>query len=188
MTTLHSKSKTVFFTRDGYRHRITATASLKHLKGNQYPYFGLTADIDRQAKNGRWVESGGGACHDEIAKYFHRTFAPFIKWHLVDYAAPMHYEANTLYWLGFCGWRDGKPNSPPNLDYAKSTCLYGVLESDYAFPFDSMIYDDNAPEIINLNNKELVKEFLADRKAALKAAFFADMCRLFEVDTLKGWE
>jgi hypothetical protein len=43
----------------------------------------------------------------------------------------MHYEANTLYWLGFSGWCDGKPTSPPNLAYARSTAVWPDMPESF---------------------------------------------------------
>ncbi len=95
-----------FFTENGMRHRLTVKATLSYLKGNSAPYFSLTADLDEQAKNGRWREVAGGCMHDEIAKRAPK-FAPLIPLHLSDiYGVPMHAAGNANYmanggcWIG----------------------------------------------------------------------------------------
>jgi len=112
----------VVYTEGNQTFRITATACYNDQCGNGHNSFGLTADIDIKY-NGRWEDHAGGWCHDEIARYF-PELAPLIKWHLTSSDGPMHYKANTLYWLGYSGYCDGKHNSPPNLEHARSTAVW----------------------------------------------------------------
>lgn len=86
--------------------------------------FSITADLRRNRR-----EEACGCLHDEIAEHF-PELEPLIKWHLVSTDEPMHYTQNALYWAGYCGWRDGKPGSPPNLDHFASTIVFGALETD----------------------------------------------------------
>lgn len=155
--------------------------------GNGYNSFAITAEIyephHRQAEasitqNGKqyWL-SACGCCHDEVIKAF-PELAPYIRWHLSDTDGPMHYSANALYWAGHCGYRDGKPNSPPNLEHLKITIVYGALENDSAFPLESFIYDDAAPFTANDFKKERLVEWLTNRLERLQAAFRADVEKL----------
>jgi hypothetical protein len=52
-----------------------------------------------ELSRGKWQESFGGCCHDEISKVFHEL-APLIKWHLTSSDGPMHYLENTVYHAG----------------------------------------------------------------------------------------
>lgn len=113
------------FSRNGEKFRIRAEYGLRKL-GNQAPYFSITGEINRQARNGRWVEDSCGCLHDEIAKFFPKL-KPLIKWHLTSTDGPMHYLANSKYWLGFGEY------SERNLEHFKSTCIYGALPEDTLF-------------------------------------------------------
>jgi hypothetical protein len=84
--------------------RTVVTAGLNHLPGNSRPYFSVTCSIDEQARNNRWMESGGGAAHDIIVKRF-PSLAPVVALHLSDdRGTPMHAAANALYHAGFSSY------------------------------------------------------------------------------------
>jgi hypothetical protein len=85
-----------FYTEHGERFRITAKVRYDDECGNGHNTFSITADIDEKLGNGQWRESGGGCCHELVAKHF-PELAPLIKWHLVSSDGPMHYIANTVY-------------------------------------------------------------------------------------------
>lgn len=79
----------------GDRAKLTATATLVHLKGNDRPYFSVTGEVSRGGR----VESYGHM-PDEIARYL-PVFVPVIRVHLSDdHGLPMHAEANAFYWMG----------------------------------------------------------------------------------------
>ena len=76
-----------------------------------------------------WV----GACgclHEEIEKHI-PELAKYLKWQLCSTDGPMHYIANTLYWLGYKGRCDGRYDSPPNLKYARGTAAWPELPESY---------------------------------------------------------
>jgi hypothetical protein len=75
--------------------RLTVTVRHDDSCGNGHNSFAITADIDEKI-NGRWRESGGGCCHDEVVRFF-PELERFIKWHLCSTDEPMHYVANTIY-------------------------------------------------------------------------------------------
>ena len=121
--------------------------------GNGHNSFAITGEIYIPGR--RDIEAGG-MLHEEIAKHF-PELAPYLKWHLVSSDEPMHYIANTLYWLGYSGWCDGKPNSPPNLEHARSTAVWPDM-----------------PEAFLASNgakKETIIKALEDRRATLQAEF-----------------
>ena len=84
------------YTENGDTYRITAKVRHDDQCGNGHNAFAITADIDRKARNGRWVDDAGGCCHDEVAKHF-PELAPLIKWHLTSTDGPMYYIENTAY-------------------------------------------------------------------------------------------
>ena len=88
-----TRSFATSWTEGADRFSITATVRYDDRYRNGHNTFSITADIQR---NGR--EYAGGCCHDEVAERF-PELAPFIKWHLCSSDGPMHYVANTLYWL-----------------------------------------------------------------------------------------
>jgi len=92
--------------------------------GNGHNSFSITGDI-----HGRNIDIGG-CVHEEIAEHF-PELAKYIKWHLCSSDGPLHYVANTLYWLGYSGWCDGKKDSPPNFDYAKKTAIWPDMPESF---------------------------------------------------------
>lgn len=87
-----------FYTEHGQQYRITANVRYDDQCGNGHNSFSITADI-YEKRGGGWRESGGGCCHDEVAKHF-PELAPFIKWHLTGSDGPMHYPGNAVYHAG----------------------------------------------------------------------------------------
>lgn len=95
----------------GETYRITPTIRFDDECGNGHNSFSITASIDRQAGNGRWIDGSGGRLHDEIAKHY-PEYAKYIKWHLCSADGPMHYVANTVYHAGnldYNGREKGEP-------------------------------------------------------------------------------
>lgn len=91
--------------------------------GNGYNTFAITCDVyDRSdripgedrirnsAGQSRWL-GAFGRCHDVIRAQF-PDLAPLLKWHLTSTDGPLHYLANTLFWV-----REG------NLDHARSSAV-----------------------------------------------------------------
>ena len=75
---------------------------------NGHRTFGITGtETDRK---GRF--EAGGAIHDEIVEAA-PELAPFIKWHLCSEDEPLHYVANTEYWV-----KQG------NLEYARNCAVW----------------------------------------------------------------
>ena len=88
-----------FYHEDGYKFKISVKICLSDPCKNGVCDFAITADIDRQAKNGRWVDWGGGCCHDEILKHFPQ-FEKFIRLHNCQYnGEPLYPVENGMYFL-----------------------------------------------------------------------------------------
>lgn len=81
------------------REKIKITLRYDDECGNGHNSFAMTADIKEQNDFGRWVDTTGGCCHDEIIKA-RPDLAKFVKWHLCDSTGPMHHIANSLYHAG----------------------------------------------------------------------------------------
>lgn len=159
------------FMDNGRKCRITAHVRYDDQCGNGYNSFGVTADIDEQ-HGSHWVDFAGGCCHDEIAKYF-PELAPMLKWHLCSSDGPMHYLANAKYWAGHDGWRDGKPNSPPDLDNLKSTIVYGALPEDAQFDLADCLYSDQRGFTWNEAKAHALERWLVARLPRLMEQFKA---------------
>lgn len=134
--------------------QITAEVRYDDGCGNGHNTFAITGEIRIPGRND--IEAGG-CLHEEIAKAF-PELAPYILWHLVSADEPLHYIANTLYWLGYSGWCDGKPGSPPNLTYARSTAVWPDMPESFLAPNST---------------KEEVTKALVGRRESLQAEFKA---------------
>lgn len=88
---------TKFFTENKEEYRITVTVSLNDDCHNNMCDWGITADIRRKNKYGRYEEYMGGCCHGEITKYA-PELAKFIPLHRCNhYGAPMYPVGNGTY-------------------------------------------------------------------------------------------
>lgn len=82
---------------NGELYRLKAVISLDDDCHNNCCDFSITGTLDRKARNGRWVNVGGGCLHDEIANHI-KSFAPYIKLHLCNYLGqPMYPVENGMY-------------------------------------------------------------------------------------------
>ena len=89
--------QTNYFKEDGEEYRIIVTISLDDDCHNNICDWGITADIRRKNKYGRYEEYMGGCCHDEIAEYV-PELAKFIPLHCCNhYGAPMYPVENGMY-------------------------------------------------------------------------------------------
>lgn len=149
-----------FYMENDRQYRITAEVRHDDSCRNGHNSFAITGTIDERIAGDRWRDYAGGCLHQEVAKHFHEL-APFIRWHLVGEDGPMHYEANTLYWLGFSGWCDGKRDSPPNLEHARRTAVWPDMPETFLAGKGG--------------DKATVARMLRGRLAALLEAFRADV-------------
>ena len=100
MKLLAAKEWNKVFHENGFKYRIKVRAELVHLDGNKKPHFSITGEVDRRAKNNRWVCELAGAIHVEIAKRL-PELAPLLLVHLADdNGVPMHAFENAGYWAG----------------------------------------------------------------------------------------
>jgi hypothetical protein len=76
----------------------------------------------------------------------------------------MHYVANTLYWLGYSGYCDGEPGSPPNLEYARSTAVWPDMPESFLCSSDG-----------NDGGRGYITQQLYERLPALLEAFKHDV-------------
>lgn len=91
--------QTNYFKEDGEKYRIIVTISLDDDCHNNICDWGITADIRRKNKYGRYEEYMGGCCHGEIAKYV-PELAKFIPLHCCNhYGAPMYPVENGTYYI-----------------------------------------------------------------------------------------
>lgn len=140
---------------------FTATAEI-HSISEQSPYFSITADLKEGSR-----DVAGGCMHDEVREYFPQL-AKYIRWHLTSGKEPLHYIPNALYHAGFCkDMEDAR-----NIEYLKSTVVYGALESDMSVDLEKL-------------NADALKSFLTNRYDALMDQFTADMSELFGEEVFK---
>lgn len=122
----------------------------------------------------------GGQLHAEIKRQCATTLAPLIKWHGCTNAGPLHYVANTLYWLGYCDpqWcRDSaaiapaaRPHDtrPPNIEHARKCAVWPDLPESLICPPDVRML------VVTRKAAELpVRALLAERLPSLVAEFHA---------------
>lgn len=98
---------------------------------NGHNSFAITGDI--RGAQGRDI--AGGCLHDDIARVF-PELAHLIKWHLSSTDGPMHYVANTLYWLGFQGYCGEGDSNPPNIKHARSTAVWPEMPESFVCPVE----------------------------------------------------
>jgi len=127
---------------------ISVTMEFKSL-GNQLPYFSIITQ--------------DGCDHDAIREHF-PELAKYIKWHLVSSKEPMHYIANSMYWL-----------KEDNMDNFKSTALIGCLPNDTTIT--EFIQMDKSVWYPNL-----IENLLWKRLPYLMELFHRDMRELFGDD------
>ena len=100
MKLLAAKEWNKVFHENGFKYRIKVRADLIHRDGNSNAYFSITGEVDRRAKNNRWVEESGGCIHEEILTQFPQL-KPLCDIHLSDQnGVPMHAYENAGYWAG----------------------------------------------------------------------------------------
>lgn len=154
-------------TEQGGRFRIRAQYGIDYGFADQHhqpPYFAMTASVERRAGT-RWLEDGGGAMHQEIARHF-PELAGFVKWHLVSPEGPMHYIANAKYWwekvLGVSKYKSvaGEPDA---LEAFKNVTILGALTGD-AMPDPRMPWSDVAAWL-HARLPDLLANFKADMKS-----------------------
>ena len=145
MTSILTKNQKQTFTKtinyEGKACKMTVTLRYDDECNNGHSTFSITGTIKNH------IVDMGGCLHEEIKKYF-PEFKYLIKWHLCSSDSPLHYIANTKYWV--------KNN---NITNAKKTAIWGVT------PFDT---DKN----IQLLDDE---EFLMGRLPFLLEAFKKDI-------------
>ena len=118
----------------------TVKYGMEYLKQNDQPYFSITAET---RENGRLIAAG--TQHDLIRKIFPQL-ADLIPYHLASQndGLPMHYIANTLYWL----------KEDHNEEHAISTARWGSLEGE--------VVDDLPPpdrQLLQLREPGLKEDF-----------------------------
>lgn len=100
MKLLAAKEFNKVFYKNGFKHRIKVKAELVHRDGNSNAYFSITGEVERKAKNNRWVFETGGCIHQEIVEQFPRL-QPLCDIHLSDEnGVPMYAYENAGYWAG----------------------------------------------------------------------------------------
>jgi hypothetical protein len=154
------------FTDHGQKYRIQATYGIDYDFGrrhSQSPSFGATAVIERWER-GRWSDDSCGMQHDEIAKHFPQL-TPYLKWHLVSLAGPLHYLPNGKYWWEMSMGKIKPPDyqSVDPRDAFQDTIVFGGV------PGESMPYTNDWAD---------VEKWLRARLPKLMGHFAADMSAL----------
>jgi len=195
LTKKQVKTFTKTYVEDNTTYRIIAKVRYDDECGNGHNTFAITADIDRQTKNGKWIEESGGCLHDEIAKHF-PELEKFIKWHLASSKEPfMYYVANTLFWaekaaeggMKRLNYRTMKEeieySAEKCLEFAKKTAVWLDADDSEFLPDpatdDEMIKDVETVGFVNPNPAKLkfnnLKQKLLDRLPTLMAEFKSDV-------------
>lgn len=101
---------------EGKPHQMRVTLRYDDKCGNGHNTFSITGEIWKRftARDCEYC----GCIHNEIEKYF-PELKHLIKWHLMGNDEPMHYIANTKYWM-----------EKDNLENAKNTAIWGATELD----------------------------------------------------------
>lgn len=153
------------------------------INGNSAPHFVMTSD-EFYLERGKWSDSSFGCRYLQFYEMHFPEFAFMQKWHLSTAIEPMHYIANSMYWLklwfGISEFRD-KPTEQ-QLEHFKSTAVLGVCKEDanlLAYILQAKIdaYSDKESEgLLSVCNK--VQIALKARLPELRQAFISDVCKL----------
>lgn len=112
--------------------------------GNGHNTFSITGTI--KGLGAHEIEMAG-CLHDEISEYF-PEFAHLIKWHLVSSDSPLHYIANTKYYI-----------KKGNIELAKDTAVWGVtnLDTDENIKFldDDVFLQSRLPKLLEAFKKDV---------------------------------
>lgn len=82
------------------KYRMKVRAALHQLGMNPKAHFSITGEVERRAKNNRWVFESGGAIHEQIAQQMPQL-QPLLLVHLADEnGVPMYAYENAGYWAG----------------------------------------------------------------------------------------
>lgn len=139
----------------GYGKNAMLTAIVRYDDecGNGHNSFSITGEVVTPTSKRHNDIVAGGCMHEDIARVF-PELAQYIKWHLTSSDGPMHYVANTLYWLGY-------QNAPgPNLEHARNTAVWPDM------PEDMLIGSGKY-------TRQQVQAILEERQAALQVDFRA---------------
>lgn len=131
-------------TKDG--RWIVVTAHITHIQGNKQPHFSITGESGDYINEVCKRADSFGCLHDEIKEIL-PELSKYIPFHLCDNdGTPMYYYENSLYHL-----KEGK------FEYFKSSCLYGILESDYIFQPEAL--GDYARMFLNSRLENVQNEY-----------------------------
>lgn len=141
-----------------YMFRLRVVGGLNHLRGNDRPYFSITADLDRRPKRGgRWTEDAGGCLHDDIERMFPGRFSDLIALHLSDdTGAPMHALDNAVYHAGGTRWKSA--DVPVLRRHLRLTDDDRATESELIFLAGHILHpsDDDDRELARRKFAELI--------------------------------
>jgi hypothetical protein len=138
---------------------------------NGHNSFAITGDI----RGARGRDIAGGCLHEDIARVF-PELAHLIKWHLCSTDGPMHYVANTLYWLGYQGYCGEGDRNPPNIEHARSTAVWPDMPESFICPEE--LREVKAGEIFGPLKKEKIEAVqwqLGHRLPGMLEAFKSDL-------------
>lgn len=146
--------------------KITVTIKLSDECKNGHQDFSITAD-GYEKRNGRFYESFGGCCHDEIKKYF-PEYSIFIPLHLSTYkGVPMYASENGFYHI-----KTDKLEKQKFCEYYRVTSYqYDILEkSENILEFSILLHElkvldqwkEQADKGIKLLEKLTNKTFIVD--------------------------
>lgn len=161
---IYKETKTV----ENGNTKITVTIRLNDECKNGYQDFSITAD-GYEKINGRFCESFGGCCHDEIKKYF-PEYSIFVDLHLSTYKGiPMYASENGFYHI-----KTDKMKKEKFCEYYRiNSDQYDILEkSENILEFSILLselkvlehWKKQADEGILLLEKLTGKTFLIDSK------------------------
>lgn len=135
---------------------IRATVRYDDECSNGHNTFVVTAEIQdpKIRRDGGWV--AGGCLHEEIAAAF-PELTPFIKWHLTSSDGPMHYKANTLYWMKLYKLRIAQDGGPIPAEHSAEWFLEAARSS--------AVWPNAKPEdITDVNLEERLLALMAEFK------------------------
>lgn len=128
------------FSENGRKYKIRATVQFDDSCRNGHQTFSITGEI--YELRGRWCERAFGRLVEEIETHF-PELRHLMKWHLCSTDGPLHYVANTMYFI-----KNGK------LDAARKSAVW-------ANAADSELLSDGLISRLEARLPSMMKDFRA---------------------------
>lgn len=147
--------------------QLTVTIRHDDSYSNGHNSFSFRARVTTFESRRRNDSAAFRAMSEEVSRLF-PELAPLEKWHTTSTDGPTHYIENTMYWLGYRGYCDGKPGAPPNLKNAREIAVWPDMSESFLMT-ETLLKDETKRNLA----EALIQKCLHDRLTTLMTEFRA---------------